>query len=227
MKNIFLIFFFIGLKVFSQNSLIDISIKTDTLFYNNDFNFKNHITIELKNKSENSFIIPIDFNSFNLLSEELKDYSYEDLISNQDFVYPWIKIQDVHQNNIFGISESHRPDDKNPYFQYPVLKNDTFYSNAFKYAIVKLEPYESISFVVPIELPFIISENDYSTKFKLQEKKEYDLWIELYIFYRAYELYLNKELLNNYLKDGYKIFQGNLITNKVKLLDFNSLKYEK
>src|SRR5690606_94024 len=225
--NIILIFLFNGLRVFSQESLIEISIKTDTLYYNNDFNFKNHIAIELKNKSEDKYIIPIDFNSFNLLSEELKGYSNEDLISNQDFVYPWIKIQDIHQNNIFGISEFHRPGDKNPYFEYPILKNETFYSNAFKYAIVKLEPYESISFVVPLELPFIISENDFSTKLDLREKEEYDLWIEFYIFFRVYELYLNKEILNNYLKDGYKIFQGNLMTNKVKLLDFNLLKYEK
>lgn len=68
MKNIILIFLFNGLRVFSQESLIEISIKTDTLYYNNDFNFKNHIAIELKNKSEDKYIIPIDFNSFNLLS---------------------------------------------------------------------------------------------------------------------------------------------------------------
>lgn len=227
MKNIILIFLFNGLRVFSQESLIEIYIKTDTLYYNNDFNFKNHIAIELKNKSEDKYIIPIDFNSFNLLSEELKDYSNEDLVSNQDFVYPWVKIQDIHQNNIFANSEFHRPDDKNPYFQYAILKNEKFYENAFKYSIVKLEPFESISFVISLELPFIISENNYSTKLELLEKEVYDIWIELYIFYRVYEHYLNNELLNNYLKDGYKVFHGNLITNKVKLLDYNLLKYEK
>jgi len=92
---------------------------------------------------------------------------------------------------------------------------------------VKLEPFESISFVISLELPFIISENNYSTKLELLEKEVYDIWIELYIFYRVYEHYLNNELLNNYLKDGYKVFHGNLITNKVKLLDYNLLKYEK
>lgn len=216
MTGLRLVFLIFCVVLKAQESPISMSI-ADMLYFSDKGELINEVTLEIQNNTQNKYILPIDFDSFNLMADELKEYKKDTLFHNQDYVYPWLNIADSDENPVYFYTVFEYIGNQSPYFHPPLIKNEDFYKDAFKYSLIKLDAGEKITFMFYLSLPSPVNGLSYYNSTDLLVNKEYKLWFELFVSEKHYKQYLTPDYIELLRNEGYILFQGLLSTDSVPL----------